>query len=155
MRHLKSGRRLGRNSAHRKAMYRNMATSLMLHGQIRTTEAKAKELRRVADRIITLGKKVSPGELSSLEGSDLDQARARRLHAIRMARVWIHDRAALAKVFDEYAVRFQARNGGYTRIVKAGFRPGDNAPMAIIELVGHSKPPVSEVGENADESGEE
>ena len=136
MRHLKSGRKLGRNSSHRKAMYRNMVTSLMAHGRIRTTEAKAKELRGIADRVITLGKRVPPSTLETLKGSELDSARAKRIHNIRRARKWVLDKAALGKVFSEYAEHFKERPGGYTRIYKTGFRSGDNAPMAVIELVG-------------------
>ena len=153
MRHLKSGRKLGRTSSHRKAMYRNMVTSLMVHGQIRTTEAKAKELRSVADRIITLGKRVPPSSLEGLEGEELSVAKASRLHAIRQAARWINDKDALNRVFNEYSERFKERPGGYTRVVKAGFRAGDNAPMSIIELVGTSQPVVTEDGENADEAG--
>ena len=89
MRHRKSGRRLGRNSAHRKAMYRNMVTSLMVHGRIKTTEAKAKELRRIADRVITMGKRVPPSTLENLSGEELKAAQARRLHFIRRARRWV------------------------------------------------------------------
>ncbi len=137
MRHQKSGRRLGRNSSHRKAMYRNMVTSLIMHGRIQTTEAKAKELRRIADRIITLGKRVPP---SSLEGMDPDspefkKLRARRIHNIRRARRTVQNAEALNRVFNEYAERFKERPGGYTRIYKLGFRAGDNAPMALIELM--------------------
>ena len=137
MRHMKSGRRLGRNSTHRKAMYRNMVTSLMIHGRIKTTEAKAKELRRIADRVITLGKKVPP---SALEACDADSAefkklRAARVHNIRRARKMVLDADALNRVFNEYAERYAERPGGYTRIYKLGFRAGDNAPMALIELV--------------------
>lgn len=135
MRHLKAGRRLGRNSAHRKAMYRNMVTSLMVHGRIRTTEAKAKELRKVADRVITLGKRVPPSTLEGLEGDALADAKAQRLHHLRQARRLIVDRDALGRVFNDYAERFKDRPGGYTRILRVGFRPGDKAPMAIIELV--------------------
>jgi large subunit ribosomal protein L17 len=117
-------------------MYRNMVTSLMVHGRIRTTEAKAKELRGIADRVITLGKRVPLSSLDTLKGSELDSARAKRIHNIRRARKWIHDKAAFGKVFSEYAELFKERPGGYTRIYKVGFRPGDNAPMASIELVG-------------------
>lgn len=156
MRHLKSGRKLGRNSSHRKAMYRNMVTSLMVHGRIKTTDAKAKELRRVADRIITLGKRVPPSSLEGLAGDELVDAKAKRLHAIRQAARWVNDKDALNRVFTEYSERFKERPGGYTRIVKAGFRAGDNAPMSIIELVGTSQPVVSEDGDLADEvAGEE
>jgi large subunit ribosomal protein L17 len=135
MRHLKSGRKLGMSPTHRKAMFRNMVTSLMLHGRIRTTESRAKELRRIADKLITLGKRVPPSELSSLQGDELVAARAQRVHAIRQARRWVNDRDALDKIFNEYAERFEGRAGGYTRLAKLGFRPGDNAPMNIVELV--------------------
>ncbi len=150
MRHLKSGRKLGRNSSHRKAMYRNMVTSLMVHGRIRTTEAKAKELRRYADRVITLGKRVTAADLEGLSGAELDKAKAARLHNIRRASRWIHDEGALNRVFGEYADRFKERPGGYTRIYKVGYRGGDNAPMAVIELLGEL-PPATEEGPAADE----
>ena len=135
MRHQKAGRRLGRNQAHRSAMYRNMVTSLFLHGRIQTTEAKAKELRKVADKLITLGKRVPPSALEALSGDDLAKATARRVHAIRLARKQVTDRDALQLLFNEYSERFQTRPGGYTRIYKVGFRPGDNAPLVLIELV--------------------
>ena len=135
MRHRKSGRKLGRNSSHRKAMYRNMVTSLMLHGRIQTTEPKAKELRKVADRVISLGKRVPQSSLEGLSGDELATARAQRVHAIRLARRYIVDRDALDRVFGEYAERFKDRPGGYTRIYKLGFRPGDDATMTLIELV--------------------
>ena len=123
MRHLKSGRKLGMSPTHRKAMFRNMVTSLMLHGQIRTTETRAKELRRIADKLITLGKRVPPSALASLDGDDLAKARAKRVHAIRQVRRWVNDREALDKVFNEYAERFEARPGGYT------------APMNVVSLM--------------------
>ncbi|MCB9777362.1 MAG: 50S ribosomal protein L17 [Alphaproteobacteria bacterium] len=151
MRHLKAGRKLGRNSSHRKAMYRNMVTSLMVHGRIRTTEAKAKELRRYAERVITLGKRVAPSTLEGLSGEELEAAKAKRLHNIRQARKWVNDKAALQAVFNEYAERFKDRPGGYTRMYKVGFRPGDNAPMVIIELIGTAAP-VTEEGPAADEA---
>ena len=145
MRHRKSGRRLGRNSAHRKAMYRNMVTSLMVHGRIKTTEAKAKELRRIADRVITMGKRVPPSSLESLSGEELKAAQARRLHFIRRARRWVNDKEALERLFGEYAERYKQRPGGYTRILKVGFRNGDQAPMALIELVGDFDPSQAKV----------
>ncbi len=135
MRHLKSGRKLGMSPTHRKAMFRNMVTSLMLHGQIRTTETRAKELRRIADKLITLGKRVPPSALASLDGDDLAKARAKRVHAIRQVRRWVNDREALDKVFNEYAERFEARPGGYTRLAKLGYRTGDNAPMNVVSLM--------------------
>ncbi|MBN1573451.1 MAG: 50S ribosomal protein L17 [Deltaproteobacteria bacterium] len=116
MRHQKAGNRLGRNSSHRKALMRNMATSLLDYERIETTEAKAKELRRYAEKMITLGKR---GDL----------------HARRQALSFIRKREVVAKIFDEYAERFKDRPGGYTRIMKMGRRTGDNARMAIIELI--------------------
>jgi len=115
MRHLKSGRKLNRTSPHRKAMFRNMVTSLLEHEQITTTDAKAKELRRVADRMITLGKRGT-------------------LDARRRAAAYVRKRSVVQKLFGEVAERFQARPGGYTRIVKIGPRQGDNASMSVIEL---------------------
>lgn len=135
MRHLKANRKLGRNSTHREAMFRNMVTSLMLHGRIQTTEAKAKEVRRLAEKIITLGKRFPPSSLEGLSGADLKKAQADRVHAIRQARKTVNDRTALDKVFNEYSELFKGRPGGYTRIYKLGFRAGDNAAMNIIELV--------------------
>ena len=116
MNHRKTGRKLGRTSAHRKALFRNMVTSLLEHEQIRTTDAKAKELRGVAERMITLGKKGT-------------------LHARRNALRTIRSKEVTAKVFDELAARYEDRPGGYTRVIKLGQRPGDAAPMSIIELV--------------------
>ena len=116
MRHRKSGRRLGRTSAHRKAMYRNMVTSLLEHERIQTTDSKAKELRRVAERMITLGKR---GDL----------------HARRRAMRVIRDKGVTAKVFDQLAERFRDRPGRYTRVVKLGNRVGDAAPLSVIELM--------------------
>lgn len=154
MRHRKSGRKLGRTSAHRRAMYRNMVTSLLLHGQIRTTEAKAKELRRIADRVITLGKQSPASALEGLSGEELALARQRRLHHIRRARVWVKDRSALNRLFGEYADRFKERPGGYTRILKIGARAGDNADMAIIELVEALGQPGSVDAGGSDTSGQ-
>ena len=137
MRHRKSGRKFNMDSSQRKAMFRNMVTSLMLHGQIRTTEARAKELRRFADRVITIGKKApSRSAIDGLSGEEARQAKADRVAAIRRVKQWVNNDDALALVFDEYAERFRARPGGYTRVVKAGIRPGDNAKMAVIALVG-------------------
>jgi len=153
MRHLKTGRKLGRNSSHRKAMYRNMVTSLMVHGRIRTTEAKAKELRGYAERVITMGRDVAPSTLEGLEGDALVQAQARRLHNIRQARKWVLDAGALNRVFGEYAEHFKERPGGYTRTYKVGFRSGDDAAMAVIELIGIAAAPITEEGPSADEGG--
>jgi large subunit ribosomal protein L17 len=135
MRHRKSGRKLGRNSSHRKAMYRNMATSLLEHGRIQTTDAKAKELRRVVERLITLGKRVTPSAIEAASGDEQRNLKAKRLHAVRQARKTVSDRAVLQTLFSDYSERYQDRPGGYTRITKIGRRTGDNAPMSIIELV--------------------
>ena len=115
MRHRKKGRALSRTSSHRKAMLRNMATSLLVHERIQTTEAKAKELRPVVEKLITLG------------GVD-------DVHSRRRARRMIEDRAALQKLFDDIGPRSRERPGGYTRILKLGSRKGDGADVAIIEL---------------------
>ena len=116
MRHRKSGRKLGRLSAHRKAMFRNMAASLFRHETIRTTLPKAKELRRVAEPLITLAKQ---------DGT------ARR----RLAFARLRDDAAVGKLFDELGPRFRDRPGGYLRILKIGYRAGDAAPMAVVQLL--------------------
>ena len=116
MRHRTSGRKLNRTSTHRKAMFANMATSLIKHEQIMTTLPKAKELKRIADKLVTLGKR---GDL----------------HARRQALAAIGDRTQVQKLFGELAERYRERRGGYTRVLRAGFRYGDSAPMAVIELV--------------------
>jgi len=138
MRHRKAGRKFGMDSSARKAMFRNMVTSLMVHGSIRTTEAKAKELRRFADRVISIGKRApSAADLDGLSGDELRQAKADRVAAIRRVKQWVHDEEGVESVMGEYADRFRTRPGGYTRVVKLSRRrPGDNAPMAIIQLVG-------------------
>lgn len=135
MRHLKSGRKLGRNSSHRKAMFRNMATSLLEHGQIITTLAKAKELRKHVEPLITLARPFAPSQLEGLSGDELAKAKIGRLNAIRKARKTVNNKTAMDKLFNDYADHFYTRNGGYTRVIKAGYRAGDNAPMAVIALV--------------------
>jgi len=116
MRHRKSGRKLGRNSSHRTAMYRNMAASLVQHETIKTTLPKAKELRRVVEPLITLAKK--------------DGVAQRRLAFSRL-----RDDAAVGKLFNELGPRFKDRPGGYLRILKIGYRAGDSAPMALVQLL--------------------
>ena len=135
MRHLKSGRKLGRNSSHRKAMFRNMTVSLLKHGQIVTTLAKAKELRSYVEPLITLAGKHKPSNLEGLSGDELKKATLSRLHAIRLAERTIKDRDVLKTLFSDYAETYASRPGGYTRVLKKGYRPGDNAPMAVIQLV--------------------
>lgn len=147
MRHRKSGRKLGRSSSHRKAMFRNMATSLIEHERIVTTDAKAKELRRVVERLITLGKRVTPDQVEAASGDEREVLQAQRLHALRQAKKWIADRDMLSKLFDDVAPRFTERAGGYTRIIKLGARAGDNADLSLLELVGARLAAASEDGE--------
>ena len=137
MRHRKAGRKLGMDSSARKAMFRNMVTSLMVHGRIKTTKQRAKELRRVAERVITVGKRAPTlTDLEGLEGEALQQAKADRVAAIRRMKLWVNNDDAIQKLMGEYADRFRTRPGGYTRVVKLSRRrAGDNAEMAIIELV--------------------
>ena len=116
MRHRQSGRKLNRTSSHRKSLFKNMAQALLKHEQIVTTLPKAKELKRVVEKLITLGKKGN-------------------LHSRRLAFNQIRDKDMVSKLFDNLAKRYSDRKGGYSRVLKAGFRYGDSAPMAVIELV--------------------
>ena len=116
MRHNKAGRRLGRTTSHRIAMFRNMVTSLLNHERVVTTDAKAKEIRSIAEKMITLGKR---GDL----------------HAMRQAAAYIREKAVVTKLFSTIAPRYKERQGGYTRIIKLGQRLGDAAPLSVIELV--------------------
>jgi len=116
MRHGNSGRRLGRTTSHREAMFRNLVTSFLNHEKITTTDAKAKEIRSVAEKMITLGKR---GDL----------------HSLRQAASYIREKSVVTKLFTTIAPRYKDRPGGYTRIVKLGIRQGDAAPISIIELV--------------------
>ena len=116
MRHNSAGRRLGRKTSHRVAMFRNMVTSLLNHEKITTTDAKAKEIRSVAEKMITLGKR---GDL----------------HAMRQAAAYIREKSVVTKLFATIAPRYKERSGGYTRIIKLGTRQGDTAPLSLIELV--------------------
>jgi large subunit ribosomal protein L17 len=115
MRHLKAGRKLNRSVAHRKALFRNLVTSLIEYEHVHTTDAKAKEVRRIAERMVTLGKRGT-------------------LHARRRALSYVRSQTVVKKLFDDVAVRFRERRGGYTRIIKIGHRHGDAAPMSVIEL---------------------
>ena len=126
MRHRESGRKLNRNSSHRKAMFRNMAVSLIEHEMIKTTLPKAKELRRIAEPLITMAK--------------IDNVAKRRLAFSRL-----RDRGIVTKLFNESGPRYKERPGGYLRILKCGFRTGDKAAMAIVELV--DRPKISESDE--------
>jgi len=116
MRHLSAGRKLNRSASHRRALFRNLVTALLERERIRTTDAKAKETRRLTERMITLGK----------EGT---------LAARRRALTFVQSRAVVKKLFEDIAPRFKERNGGYTRIIKVGIRHGDAAPVSVIELV--------------------
>jgi large subunit ribosomal protein L17 len=120
MHHGKTGSKLGRTSSHKEAMLRNMVTSIIKHERIRTTDMKAKELRKVAEKMITLGKKGS-------------------LHARRQALAVVRDRTMVGKLFGELTERYRNREGGYTRIIKAGYRFGDNAPVSIVEFIPDEK----------------
>ncbi len=120
MYHGKAGRKLGRTSSHKEAMLRNMVTSVIKHERIRTTDTRAKELRKLAEKMITLGKKGS-------------------LHARRQALAVVRDKETVGKLFGELTERYRNRAGGYTRIVKAGYRYGDNAPVSILEFISDEK----------------
>ncbi len=132
MRHRKAGRKLNRTASHRKAMLRNMVTSLLEHERIVTTVPKAKETRRIAEKMITLGKR---GDL----------------HSRRQAMTYIRSKVIVNKLFDEIVEQYADRQGGYTRIIRTGNRYGDAAPMAIVELVGYEDSVQQEVEESADE----
>jgi large subunit ribosomal protein L17 len=116
MRHRQGGRKLGRTTSHKEAMLRNLVTAFLKHEKIVTTDIKAKELRRVAEKMITLGKRGG-------------------LHARRQALAVIRERDVVKKLFEELSARYGDREGGYTRIVKTGYRAGDNAPLSVIELI--------------------
>src|SRR5690349_4429754 len=135
MRHMKAGRKLGRKSSHRKAMYSNMVAALVTHGRIETTEAKAKELRSIADKTIHWGVGVSALVAKGTRKlSDIERARV--VHAKRMARRVLKDEAALERLFADVAPQMVGRPGGYTRVLKTRFRIGDAAPMALVQLSG-------------------
>jgi large subunit ribosomal protein L17 len=125
MRHRNSGRQLSRNSSHRSAMLKNMAVSLLQHEIIKTTVPKAKELRRVAEPLITMAKSDS-------------------VHRRRVAFSRLRDRDTVTKLFNELGPRYRDRPGGYLRILKSGYRPGDNAPMAYVELVDRPEPEAAD-----------
>lgn len=139
MRHRMSGRKLNRTSSHRKAMFSNMAVALLKHEQIKTTLPKAKELSPIVEKLITLGKRNT-------------------LHTRRQAHSVLRDDATTSKLFEDLAERYSDRSGGYTRVLKAGFRYGDSAPMAVIELVdrdpdakGQDSGPVFDEDDDAEE----
>jgi large subunit ribosomal protein L17 len=129
MRHAKTGRKLGRNSSHRKAMYRNMVTSLLKHEQLETTDAKAKELRPIAEKMIGL-------------------AKSGDLHSRRQALSYIKDKSVTHKLFDEFKERYLDKQGGYVRIIKKGARKGDGAPVSIVQLLPGDEKAVKTVQKN-------
>ena len=134
MRHKRAGLHLSRTAAHRKALFSNMVAALLTYERIRTTEVKAKEIRRLAERTITWARRLGP-VLTKKPEKRTDQERASVVHAMRMALRVVRDRDAVLKLFEEIGPRFLARHGGYTRIMKVGQRPGDAAPMALLELI--------------------
>lgn len=159
MRHQKSGRRLGRNATHRKAMWSNMVASLITHERIETTEAKAKELRRIAERTMTWA--TSLGTLLAKEPDDRDQSEAAKyVHHVRMARRVLKDKTALDRLFTEVGPRFVDDDGkyvgGYTRIIKTRRRKGDGALLAFVELIDYEAGAATSVkSEKPDQDAEE
>jgi large subunit ribosomal protein L17 len=134
MRHRLAGVRLSRTSAHRKALFSNLIAALFYHERIRTTDAKAKETRRLAERTITWARRVSDVLGKKPDRRSIEES-SRVVHAVRMARRVVRDRGAVLKLFDELAPRFFGRPGGYTRIIKLPQRPGDAAQMSMLELM--------------------
>ena len=134
MRHNRAGVHLSRTSAHRKALFSNLVAALFYQRAHPTTDAKAKETRRLAERTITWARRVGDVLAKKPDRRSTDES-ARVVHAVRMARRVVRDRGAVVKLFDEIAPRYLGRRGGYTRIVKLGQRPGDAAPMSLLELM--------------------
>jgi large subunit ribosomal protein L17 len=134
MRHQRAGVHLSRTSAHRKALFSNLIAALFTNERIRTTDAKAKETRRLAERTITWARRVGDVLGKKPERRTTEES-ARVVHAVRMARRVVRDRGAVLKLFDELAPRYSGRHGGYTRIVKLVQRPGDAASMSLLELM--------------------
>ena len=149
MRHRVAGLTLSRTSAHRQALFSNLVAALLTHEKIRTTDAKAKETRRLAERTITWARRVGD-VLAKKPDRRSSEESARVVHAVRMARRVCRDRGAVLKLFDELAPRFLARRGGYTRIVKLGQRPGDAAPMSLLELIPDDSAPAAKATETQD-----
>jgi large subunit ribosomal protein L17 len=152
MRHRVAGLTLSRTSAHRQALFSNLVAALLTHEKIRTTDAKAKETRRLAERTITWARRVGD-VLTKKSDRRTPEESARVVHAVRMARRVVRDRGAVLKLFDELAPRFLARRGGYTRIVKLGQRPGDAAPMSLLELIPDDAAPAAKPPETKDAKG--
>ena len=153
MHHRIAGVRLSRTSAHRKALFSNLIAALFYNERIRTTDAKAKETRRLAERTITWARRVGDVLGKKPERRSLDES-ARVVHAVRMARRVVRDRGAVLKLFDELAPRFLGRQGGYTRIVKLPQRPGDAAPMSLLELLPEDEGSAPKGGGKGDKGAE-
>lgn len=135
MRHNTLKNRFGRTTSHRIAMIRNMVTNLFKWEKMETTIPKAREVRRHAEKIITLGKRVTLTRLNKASGAEKDKLTASRIHAMRLAGRTVQDKDVLRKVFDELGARYESRNGGYTRLLKVGPRLGDGTEVGILELV--------------------
>jgi large subunit ribosomal protein L17 len=151
MRHQKAGRKFSRTSAHRKAMFSNMVASLVMHGKIETTQPKAKELKRIAERTISWGTSVA--ELTA-KGRDKQTPadKAKIVHAMRMARRVLRSSEALDKLFGEVAAMMSERPGGYTRLLKTRTRLGDAVQMSIVALVGAEMPKETKVEKKDDDA---
>jgi len=134
MRHKRAGLHLSRTAAHRKALFSNMVAALLTYERIRTTAPKAKEIRRLTERVITWARRLGP-ILTKKPEKRTDEEKAQVVHSMRMALRVVRDRDAVLKLFEEIGPRFIARHGGYTRIMKVAQRPGDAAPMSILELI--------------------
>lgn len=135
MRHNSLRNRFGRTTSHRLAMMRNMITNLLRHEYMETTIPKAREVRRHAEKVITLGKRVTRTAIEKASGEKKKELTAQRVHAMRLAGETVQDKEVLSKLFDEIAPRYETRNGGYTRLLKKGVRLGDGTEVGILELV--------------------
>jgi len=153
MRHRRAGVHLSRPTAHRKALFSNLVAALLTNERIQTTDAKAKETRRLAERTITWARRVGDILSKKADRRTPDES-ARVVHAVRMARRVLRDRVAVTKLFDDIGPRYAARRGGYTRIVKIGQRPGDAAPMSLLELIPDDAPKSAPAAKSADKGTE-
>ena len=154
MRHRLAGVRLSRTSAHRKALFSNLVAALFYNERIRTTDAKAKETRRLAERTITWARRVSDVLGKKPDRRSIEES-SRVVHAVRMARRVVRDRGAVLKLFDELAPRFFGRPGGYTRIIKLPQRPVDAAPMSMLELMPDEGAASAKAGDKGDKPGKD
>src|SRR3569623_3130442 len=153
MRHRRAGVHLSRPTAHRKALFSNLVAALLTNERIQSTDAMSKERRRLAERTITWARRGGDILSKKAERRTPDES-ARGVHAVRMARRVVRDRLAVSKLFDDIGPRFAARRGGYTRIVKIGQRPGDAAPMSLLELIPAGAPQAAPASKTADTGAE-